>query len=63
MCFFLFTPMYWYVSANNQIAEIAHFDFIHVKPVLYNMLILIVFGFAFFAVALVIGKKKRLSYG
>ncbi len=54
-----FTPTYWYVKANNQIAALTQFDFTHLKSILSYILIEIGFAVAFFAVALVIGKKKR----
>lgn len=56
-----FTPTYWYVKANNTIAGLTQFDFSHLKPVLSDMLILVCFSAAFFAVALVAGKKQRYS--
>ncbi len=56
-----FTPTYWYVKANNQIAALTQFDFTHIKSILSYILIEIGFAVAFFAVALVIGKRKRLA--
>lgn len=57
-----FTPTYWYVKANNNIAVLAQFDFSHLEPIFLAMLIQIGFSLAFFAVALAIAKKKRFSY-
>jgi ABC-2 type transport system permease protein len=56
-----FTPTYWFVKANNRIAELTQFDFSHVEPIISGMLIQVGFALAFFAVALVIGKEKRFS--
>jgi ABC-2 type transport system permease protein len=56
-----FTPSYWFVKANNAIAGLSQFDYAHLKPVLSDMLIVICFAVAFFAVALVIGKKRRYA--
>jgi ABC-2 type transport system permease protein len=56
-----FTPTYWFVKANNRIAELTQFDFSHVEPILSGMLIQVGFALAFFAVALVIAKEKRFS--
>ncbi|MGI6119535.1 MAG: ABC transporter permease [Desulfosporosinus sp.] len=56
-----FTPSYWFVKANNQIAELTQFDFAYVEPIVSGMLIQVGFTLAFFTVALVIGKKKSFS--
>lgn len=56
-----FAPTYWFVKANNAIAGLTKFDFQHLKPILSDMFILICFSIAFFAVALVVGKKRRYS--
>jgi len=54
-----FTPTYWYVKANNTIANLNQFDFAHLKTVFSDLLIEAGFGLAFFSVALVNAKKKR----
>lgn len=56
-----FTPTYWYVKANNQIAQLAHFDLAYIKPVLSDMAIVFCFGIAFFALSLVVRKNRRYS--
>jgi len=56
-----FTPTYWYVYTNDRIAELTQFDFEKFKYVLPGMLIQLCFALAFFSVAMVIAKKKRLS--
>ncbi len=56
-----FTPTYWYVKANNQIAQLTHFDFNYIKPVLSDISIVFCFGLAFFALSLVIRKNRRFS--
>lgn len=56
-----FTPTYWFVKTNNQIAELTQFDFSHIEPILSNMLILLAFTLAFFSIALVVGKKRRFQ--
>ena len=56
-----FTPSYWYVKANNQIAQLTHFDAAYIKPVLSDMAIVFCFGIAFFALSLVIRKNRRYS--
>lgn len=56
-----FAPTYWYVKANNTIAGLSQFDYSHLKPVLSDMLIVVCFAVTFFAVALVVGKKRRYT--
>ncbi|NLO38204.1 MAG: ABC transporter permease [Ruminiclostridium sp.] len=56
-----FGPTYWFIKANNAIAQLSQFDYTHLKPIFSDMLILICFTVAFFSVALVIGKKRRYS--
>jgi ABC-2 type transport system permease protein len=56
-----FTPTYWFVRANNQIATLAKFDFLSVRPILTCILIQAGFALAFFVVALVVRKAKRFS--
>lgn len=57
-----FTPTYWFVKANDVISDLTTFDFTHLQPVMYYMLIEIGFAVAFLSVALVINKKRRVSY-
>lgn len=56
-----FMPSYWYVKANNQIAQLTHFNFEYIKPVLSDMAIVFCFGIAFFALSLVVRKNRRYS--
>ena len=56
-----FTPTYWYVKANNLIAELTQFDYSHVSTVFSYMLIEIAFALTFFALTLVVEKKRRLQ--
>ncbi|MDD2556642.1 MAG: ABC transporter permease [Syntrophaceticus sp.] len=56
-----FTPTYWFVKANNQIAELTQFGFADVEPIFSSMLIQIGFALAFFAAALVVNKKRRFD--
>lgn len=56
-----FTPTYWFVRANNQIATLTKFDFLSVRPILTCILIQAGFALAFFVVALVVRKEKRFS--
>lgn len=56
-----FTPTYWFVTANNRIASLTRFNYANLQPVFNSMLIQIGFALAFFAVALVLGKNRRLQ--
>lgn len=56
-----FTPTYWYVKANNQISSLASFSFSSLSETYTAMLIEAGFAVAFFAVSMVVGKKKRMS--
>lgn len=56
-----FTPTYWFIRANNQIATLTKFDFLSVRPILTCILIQAGFALAFFVVALVVRKAKRFS--
>jgi ABC-2 type transport system permease protein len=55
-----FTPTYWYVKANNRIAELSQFDFPHASVFLSYILIEFGFAVAFFVLALVVGKKRNI---
>lgn len=56
-----FTPTYWYVKANNEIAALNNFSASNLSPIFSYLLIEFGFALAFFAVSLVVGKRKRLS--
>ncbi|HBL84826.1 MAG: hypothetical protein A2Y17_05170 [Clostridiales bacterium GWF2_38_85] len=56
-----FTPTYWYIRANNIIANISTFSFENLKPVFTCMLIILAFAVAILAITLVIAKQKRTS--
>lgn len=56
-----FTPTYWYVKANNLIAELSQFDYSHVSTAISYMLIEMIFALAFFAITLVVGKRGGLK--
>ena len=56
-----FTPTYWYVKANSQISTLTNFSFSDLFPAYSYILIEFGFAIAFFAMAMVIGKKKRTS--
>lgn len=53
-----FTPTYWYVAANNQIANLTQFNLTNLKPVLNCLLMQLGFALAFFTIALTVAKKR-----
>lgn len=56
-----FTPTYWYVRANGKIAEITRFNGSNLKDIVYCFMVELGFAVALFAIALVVGKRKRLE--
>lgn len=56
-----FSPVYWYVKANNTIGKLSSFTFENLRPILNYMLIEIGFGVAIFSIALVVSKQKRVA--
>ena len=56
-----FTPVYWFVKANNEIISLVRFNAVNLAPVFNYMLIEFGFAIAILAVALVVIKQKRLS--
>lgn len=56
-----FTPTYWYIKSNNDIAALTNFNLANLTPIYNNMLILIGFAVAVLAVTLTIIKQKRMS--
>jgi ABC-2 type transport system permease protein len=56
-----FTPTYWYVKSNNSIANLVNFNMESLKPIFWNMAILIGFAVAILSITLVVIKQKRMS--
>lgn len=56
-----FTPSYWYVKANNEIAGLSKFDFADLESVLMSIVIQLGFAVALFSIALVVAKKKKYA--
>ncbi|MDF1617149.1 ABC transporter permease [Petrocella sp. FN5] len=57
-----FTPTYWYVKANNTIANLNSFDMASLRETMGYTGIVLGFAIAFLSLALVVGKKKQLSH-
>jgi len=53
-----FLPSYWYIKAVNDISGLVTFSTANLSPIIYAMLIELGFAVAFFAISLVLGKKK-----
>ena len=56
-----FTPTYWYIKANNDIAAAINFNTGNLIPIFTNMLVVLAFGAAVLAVTLVVIKQRRIS--
>lgn len=56
-----FLPSYWYVKVHNTIEQTVTLTGDRLNPILYGMLIQLLFAAAIFAAALAITKKKSLS--
>ena len=56
-----FLPFYWYVKAVDSIGELSSYTYEHIRPVLGYFLIQLGFAAAFFIIALVISKQKKLE--
>lgn len=54
-----FTPAYWYVKANNEIAGLTKFNFENLSGILMSMVIQLGFALAIISIALVVNKRKR----
>ncbi len=56
-----FTPTYWYVKANNTIANLNSLDMASLRETMGYTGVVLGFAIAFLSLALVVGKKKQLS--
>lgn len=56
-----FTPTYWYVKSNNDIANLVKYKAENLMPIFSNMLIIIGFAAAVLAVTLTVIKQKRMN--
>ena len=56
-----FTPAYWYVKSNNDIAGMGEVTAMSRAPIFNNMLIILGFAAASFTIALVITKQRRIK--
>lgn len=55
-----FTPIYWYIKANNDIGEITTFNTTNLLSVYLAMLIQLIFIIAIISLTLLISKKRRI---
>ena len=56
-----FTPTYWYVKANNEIANTVTFNADSLESIFTSMLLVLAFGVAILAVTLVLIKQRRME--
>ena len=50
-----FTPTYWYIKANNEIAAAASFNATNLQSIFTSMVLVLAFGVAVLAVTLIVG--------
>ncbi len=56
-----FTPTYWYVKANNEIAAAASFNADTLQSIFTSMVLVLAFGVAVLGVTLVLIKQRRVE--
>lgn len=56
-----FTPTYWYVKANNEIAAAANFNTDTLQSIFTSMVLVLAFGVAVLGVTLVLIKQRRVE--
>lgn len=56
-----FTPTYWYVKANNEIAAAASFNAATLQSIFTSMVLVLAFGVAVLGVTLVLIKQRRVE--
>lgn len=56
----LINPTFWYVKANNAISNISVYNYETMKPIIFSMLVEVCFAIVFFAISLIIIKRKRI---
>lgn len=54
-----FTPNYWYVKSNDLLFGLQNFDWENIKPIFFNMGVMVLFGLAFVSIALVLTKQQN----
>ncbi len=56
-----FTPTYWYVKANNEIAAAVNFNANNLQSIFTSMVLVLAFGVAVLGVTLVLIKQRRVE--
>jgi len=56
-----FSPVFWFVKANNTIAALHKYDWSNLQRLFYYILIQLGFSAVFFAISLVLQKNKLLK--
>lgn len=52
-------PSYWYINTNESLKTIEIFDISTIKPILVNMIILVIYTIVFVIISNIISKRKR----
>ena len=50
-------PSYWFIKGNYDIVELTSFNFETIKPIMQNMIIVLVFGIVYFIISQLIKRK------
>jgi len=56
-----FTPTYWYIKANNEIAATVSFNANNLPSIFTSMVLVLAFGVAILGVTLVLIKQRRVE--
>lgn len=52
-------PSFWFINTNEILKELEHFNFINLKPIIINSIILLLFSLLFILLSNTISRKKR----
>lgn len=52
-------PSYWYINTNESLKTMETFDISTIKPILVNMIILVIYTIVFVIISNIISKRKR----
>lgn len=53
-------PSYWYINTNDAVKHLEIFDLNNLKPIIFNMIILIIFSILFIIINSIISKRKQI---
>lgn len=53
-----FTPTYWYIKANNDIAKLTEYSFESIKSIIFNMIVVLGFALLFYIIIQVFSRLR-----